>query len=300
MYLYSFHHLRLLTMSAYLLERLWKRIAVASCAITLTLSASSMFAQTAEDSSYSSSAQRQLVASADEGGTPAEPTPQYGNGGYGRGREPYNPHMGKSPLDHLAFEIGGGFNAPIGNDKPYITWGGNFTAGAGWQFNRQFGVLAEYNFMHNKLPGRFLSDVYLANPDLDVSQLGGHSNIWSLTLEPIFYLRPHGVNNAYVIGGGGFYRKVTTFTTPVESYCYSYYYYGYYSCTQNATVGHFSSNQGGMNIGFGFTHALGQDQHAKLFAEARYHWINTPGPEDTKYWGLGTTGLIPVTFGVRW
>jgi hypothetical protein len=36
----------------------------------------------------------------------------------------------------------------------------------------------------------------------------------------------------------------------------------------------------------------------KLFAEARYLFINTPPLGEPN--GLGTTGLIPVTFGVRW
>jgi hypothetical protein len=36
----------------------------------------------------------------------------------------------------------------------------------------------------------------------------------------------------------------------------------------------------------------------KLFAEARYVWIDTPPIGEQN--GLGTTGLIPATFGVRW
>jgi aspartyl/asparaginyl-tRNA synthetase len=36
----------------------------------------------------------------------------------------------------------------------------------------------------------------------------------------------------------------------------------------------------------------------KLFAEARYTWINTPPITETN--GLGRTELIPVTFGMRW
>jgi hypothetical protein len=35
----------------------------------------------------------------------------------------------------------------------------------------------------------------------------------------------------------------------------------------------------------------------KLFAEARYLWIDTPRVGQTN--GLGTTGLVPVTLGVR-
>lgn len=288
-------------MSAFSIGGFLNRVILAGCAVAMITATPNVLAQTSNDASYSSSAQYQLAADEDMGGGSGDPSPQSGNGGYGRGRGGYHPNAYQDRWSHLAFEAGGGFNAPVGNDNPYITWGGNFTLGAGWQFNPQFGVLAEYQFMQNKLPGKFLSSVYDASnlASQGVNQLGGHARIWSLTLNPIFYLRPHGNNNAYVTGGGGFYRKVTTFTTPVDSYCYSYYY-GYYTCTQNVTVGHFSSNQGGLNLGVGFTQMMGQNSRVKLFEEARYVWIKTPGPKDQASWGLGTTGLIPVTIGVRW
>lgn len=289
-------------MSALLFRGFLNRAVVAGCAVAMIAAASSMLAQSTSNTSYSSSAQYQLTADEGMDGSGA-PSPQYGNGGYGRGRGGYHSNAYQDRWSHLAFEAGGGFNAPIGNDKPYITWGGNVTLGAGWQFNKQFGTLLEYQFMDNKLPGSFLSQIYNSNSASlsaqGINQLGGHAHIWSITLDPIFYLRPQGRTNAYVTGGGGFYRKVTTFTTPVQQYCYDYFY-GYYPCTTNATVGHFSSNQGGLNLGIGFTHAIGMDERAKLFAEARYVWIKTPGPKDTPYWGLGTTALVPVTFGVRW
>jgi hypothetical protein len=295
-------HSRLLTMPVLSVKSLFNHAIAAGFAVVMISGASNLLAQTTanENTSYSSSTQYQLAAEMDESDGSGAPSPQYGSGGYGHGRGGYHSSY-NDRWSHLAFEGGGGFNAPIGNDTPYITWGGNFTLGAGWQFNKQFGTLLEYQFMDNKLPGRFLSDVYNASPGLaaqGITQLGGHAHIWSFTLAPIFYLRPHGATNVYVTGGGGFYRKVTTFTTPVlAQFCNAFF------CsvgTENVSVSHFSSNQGGLNLGFGVTHALGQDQRAKLFAEARYLWINTPGPEDTSYFGLGTTGLIPVTFGVRW
>lgn len=290
-------------MSAFLFNGFLNRAVVAGCAVALIAGASNVLAQSensTSSTSYSSSTQYQFAAEESVADGSGSPSPQYGNGGYGQGRGGYNSRY-HDTLSHMAIEAGGGFNAPIGNDTKYITWGGNLTLGAGWQFNNQFGTLLEYQFIDDKLPGAFLSSVYNQS-DLaaqGLSQLGGHAHIWSLTLDPIFYLRPHGITNAYVTGGGGFYRKVTTFTTPVQEYCFSYYY-GYYPCTTNANVGHFSSNQGGLNLGIGVTHALGADERAKFFAEARYVWIKTPGPKDTAYWGLGSTGLVPVTVGIRW
>ena len=47
----------------------------------------------------------------------------------------------------LAFEAGGGANAPTSDSKPYITWGGNLTVGGGLHFSRGISLLAEYQFM---------------------------------------------------------------------------------------------------------------------------------------------------------
>jgi hypothetical protein len=191
--------------------------------------------------------------------------------------------------NNIAFEAGGGFNAPIGNDGPFITWGGNFTVGAGLHFSKRLSLLAEYQFMDNKLPGSLIADA---------GAQGGHAHIWSLTLDPVIDLFPNRNNSVYVTGGGGFYRKVTSFTDP-EEVVECYYFCGI--GVENVVVSHFSSNQGGVNFGFGLTHRLGgtyNDSKMKLYAEARYVYLNTPSIGQTD--GLGTTELLPVTIGLRW
>ena len=206
---------------------------------------------------------------------------------YGGGYEQHNNWM-----SHLAIEAGGGANAPTNESSPYITWGGNITVGAGYRFNPHISLMAEYQFIDDKLPGRIISET---------GADGGHAHIWSLTMAPVLYLFPKAKNDVYITGGGGFYRKVTSFTDPQESeYC------DYYSCgiiTENVVVGHYSSNQGGWNVGAGVTHRVGDK--AKVFAEARYLDVLTPAVT-TQPNGLGSTTvaadtkLIPVTFGVRW
>jgi hypothetical protein len=198
---------------------------------------------------------------------------------------------------HLTYEAGGGFNAPTNDSSPYITWGGNLTVGAGYRFDPHIGLLAEYQFIDSKLPGAFIAETG-AN--------GGYAHIWSFTLAPVIDLFPKSSNSLYVTGGGGFYRKVTSFTDPeLAEYC-TYYY-----CavgTINEVVGHFSSNQGGWNVGLGYAHRVGGvygDSKMKLFAEARYLDVMTPAIT-TQPNGLGTTTvaadtkIIPVTLGVRW
>ncbi len=201
-----------------------------------------------------------------------------------------NPH---GIVHRLAFEAGGGFNAPSSDSSKYITWGSQFTLGAGYRFGKHVSAMLEYQLIDDKLPGALIAETG-AN--------GGTAHMWSLTAAPVFDLFPKLTNDLYITGGGGFYRKVTNFTDPTE-YC-EYFY----CAEENEVVGHFSSNQGGWNVGGGFTHRMGGiygDGKMKLFAEVRYLDVMTPA-ETTEPNGLGTTSvaadtkLVPITLGVRW
>ncbi len=230
------------------------------------------------------------------------PSPQYGNSN----RYPTY----QSSFSHIAIEAGAGFTAPIGNDThPYEspgwnvneTWGWNVNVGGGWNFTKHFGALLEYTFDKQKIPGDTLSTIYAqANADGAglTYPLGGNVNTWSFTVDPIYYVPVTHRSGVYVTGGGGFYRKVANFTEPqLEEECYYYYCgYGY----GNATAAHSSSNQGGINAGFGlYWKAFGEDSNAKFYAETRYVWVDSPVASDKDPFGGGTEGLIPVTVGIR-
>ncbi len=281
---------------------LMRHIAVLSAAATLALgSASAQLASSPNPSSSTApsateSSSLQLVADndmSDVAGLPSAPSPAEGAAGAGQSGG-YQEH---SFVSHLTFEGGGGFNAPAGSSSNYVTWGGNLTVGAGYRINPRFSVLAEYQFIDDKLPGKLIAETG-AN--------GGNTHIWSFTLAPVVDLFPKSINSLYVTGGGGFYRKVTNFTNPTQTQFCSYYYCGVgYT---NQVVGHFSSNQGGWNIGGGYTHRLGGmygEGKVKLFAEVRYLDVLTPTVSKSPN-GLGVatvnsgTKLIPITLGVRW
>ena len=215
-------------------------------------------------------------------------------GGAAAGQD-YGSHH--SLLHGLAFEASAGANAPLGNSSNDITWGGNFTVGGGVHFSKRLSLLAEYQLLDDKLPGHIIAET---------GATGGDAHIWSLTLDPVVDLFPKSTNSVYLTGGGGFYRKVTNFTDPEESEYCDYYYCGIE--TQNVVIGHFSSNQGGWNVGGGFTHRVGGlsgDGQMKLFAEVRYLDVDTPAVSSSPN-GLGTTTLaagtkvLPISFGVRW
>ena len=207
---------------------------------------------------------------------------QYGQGGGGGGHHGLFHHG-------LAFEAGGGFNAPVGNDTPFITWGGNFTFGAGFHFSKVLSALLEYQFMDDKLPGGLIATA---------GTTGGDAHINSITGSPVIDLTPKWTNGLYLVGGWGYYHKSTNFN---EYECCDLYGY-----EVNVTVGSFTSNQWGGNAGLGIYHRLGSDasmygndseNHSEVFAEARYTFIHTPPISQNN--GLGTTELIPVTVGIR-
>lgn len=272
-----------------------RKIAFVSAAfILLAGTASAQFANSHGPSNNSISANESSsngVKFVDKEGIPADAALPAAPSASGGGGEYDNHPTSGSFYSRMAFEVGGGFNSPA-PDSPDITWGGNFNLGAGYRFNRMFSTLIEYQFISDKLPGSLIAE---AGAD------GGNAHIWSFTVAPVVDLFPRKNFGAYITGGGGFYRKTTNFTDPqLYIYC-DYFYCGTY--VQDVVVGHFSSNQGGWNVGMGFTHKF--NENMKLFAEARYLDVLTPAVT-TQPNGLGTTTveegtrLLPVTVGVRW
>ncbi len=214
---------------------------------------------------------------------------QYPNQG-GYNRQGYNTHHNDSLTDHLAIELGAGLNVPAGNTATWQAVGYSINLGGGWNFNDRFGVLAEYNFNRANIPTNTLTNI--GEPD-------GNVHVWSLTLDPIVYLKTSGHIGGYVTGGGGFYRKLTSFTEPVYVGDYCDYFYGCYPQYENVTLSHFSSNQGGVNFGAGVTYKPNADGKGKFYAEARYVWVDSPASSASNV-GTGTVSMFPITFGFRW
>ena len=121
---------------------------------------------------------------------------------------------------------------------------------------------------------------------------------------------------AYVIGGVGFYHKVTDFTTP-ETEEFDDPYYGLVEETANETFDSYVSNSFGVNGGIGATFKPSRFGNERFYAEARY--VYTTNQAKPYYDGLATstnpttnanyfnvfpqnsakTTFIPITFGVR-
>lgn len=215
----------------------------------------------------------------------------------------YSGWGGHNLLHRITIEAGGGFDAPMG-DKQYITYGGLFIVGGGVNINQNLAALIEYQFIDDKIPGAIIAEA---------GAQGGHYHIWSFTLAPVYDFFPKSSNDLYATGGGGFYRKVTNFTDPTQTFgCFSYYYCG--PTVTNQVVGHFSSNQGGFNIGGGYQHRFSGmygESKLRLYAEVRYLDVLSPALKQAPG-GAGNqvnlnpvniaagTKLLPVTLGIRW
>jgi len=235
----------------------------------------------------SSSSWKTALANFDfDGASNANASGQYGQYGRQNNRYPYY----QSKWSHLAFEVGGGLTSPVGNaaNNNYETYGYNLTLGGGWNFNKRFGVLLEYQFNKNKIPGATLAAI---------GYPGGNINTHSLIVEPVVYQPITHTVGVYGLAGTGFYRKVTNFTeVGLVEECYYFCYYGY----SNQTVANFSSVQPGFDVGGGlYWKAFGEDSNAKLYTEVRYKWIDSPKATATQD-GEGTESLIPLTVGIRW
>lgn len=257
-----------------------RRISVAISAAALSAAVLAIpvagLAQTQQDGS--SSADYAALLTPDAGGSAspvASPSPQYGR----RSQTQYAYHGYRS---HLAIEAGAGFNAPVLDTERAQSWGWNATGGVGYKVASDLSIMAEYQFVRSGIPDAVLAAV---------NEPGGNIHTWSLTLDPVLYYKTTGSWGGYVTGGGGYYRRTTSFTQPVTSvveYCDFFSCYPY-QFTSNVVVAQFSTNQGGANIGTGLT--FGRWDGGKFYAEARYTWLDTPGH---------STEMIPVTFGFRW
>lgn len=228
------------------------------------------------------------------------------------GRPTYHDGMHNSDgSNKLAFEIGGGLDVPAGSTAKYQSLSYKFSVGAGRNFSKTFGVLLQGDYDHFGITnGQLAAQLALYNSLLPVNQqlssLNGSVHVWSVTVNPIINYYTSDTLGAYLIGGGGFYRKVTQFTSP-QSGLFCDPYSGFcYQITSDAVVDHYSNNAGGANAGLGFTYKFSRFSSQKFFAEARYVWVdNQPSSNNTKsnngYLPANyRTGYFPVTVGLRW
>lgn len=287
--------------SARLFSPVWRFACVGAAALLAVGTASaqvapstSSFHAPALSATESSSTDYNFVAGDGAEALPAAPEPANGGGGQYDNK---NGGGGGGWASKLAFEGGGGYDISTGNTSNYVNSGWDITVGGGLHFSRALSALIEYQFINDGLPSAIVTEA---------GSQSGNVHIWSFSLDPVVDLFPKAANGVYVTGGGGFYRKVTNFQdATAQQFCYYFYCgIGY----QNQTVGHFSSNSGGINFGGGFRHKFAGmygDGRMEVYAEARFLDVFTPAIVGKSPNGLGNTTigagtrLVPINFGIR-
>ena len=203
----------------------------------------------------------------------------------------------------IAFVAGGAIAIPVGSTGKYYTPSYAFQAGAGWNFNKMFGVLGEFHYDHFGLTGGNITNqlnTYIAegNTAASLQGLDANAHVISLTVNPIvnFSSGRNSKLGAYVTGGVGYYRKSTNFTLPVLTQDYFGNVY-----QQNVNAITYSANSFGASLGVGLTYKLSEFSSERLFAEGRYDWlkINSANNPDDYIYNRRNTGYIPVEVGIR-
>jgi len=193
---------------------------------------------------------------------------------------------GAQNMNRFTFNIGGGFTQPVRNTDGRTDTGFNITAGAGVNLTPHLGIIGEFGFNNLDLSRTAL---------LAAGVPQGSTRIYSLTANPILRFNPRGRFDAYLTGGGGFYRRTVEFTEPtITTVTVFDPFWGVIfpaAVPADRVLGSFSQNKGGLNIGGGISFRVRGDSQMKIFAETKYHHIYTEP--------VATT-ILPVTFGLRW
>lgn len=235
---------------------------------------------------------------------------------YGRPRYSDNQHNADGS-NKYTFLLGGGLTLPISATHNDFSPSYNIQGGVGRNFSNAFGVIAQFDWANFGIQSSTLNNLLRTYNSIGasdqngnpLSQLDGSSHVWSLTLNPIYYLAHSDTKGLYVVAGAGFYHKTTNFSIPgTGTYCDPYY--GCYPIQSNQTIDKYTSNAFGVNGGVGFTYKTSRFGSARLYVEGRYVFVdNQPRPYSTgsaksSYFNVfpqnsARTTYIPITIGVR-
>jgi hypothetical protein len=237
-------------------------------------------------------------------------------------------HTNADGSDKWVFIGGIGFTLPVGDTHIYDTTSYGFQVGGGRQWNKKVSLLAQFDYDHFNLTGGDLgNESYIDNyctvaeynaglcfpegpaPASNAIPVGGNAHVWSFTLNPTYTLPTSGSLGGYLVAGGGYYHKVTNFTTPeVEGSPI----FGEYEV--ESTFDHYTSNAPGVSGGFGITYKFSHFSGERFYAEARYVLIfdqqrygvtaanvATSPLSATNFFPANSnrTTYIPVKFGIR-
>jgi hypothetical protein len=212
----------------------------------------------------------------------------------------------QSNFNRFNFTAGGGLGIGRGDVASFVGNSFHGVVGGGMNFNRIFGVDAEYMYYDLGFKQSVIQDQYLH---------GQSGRMQSLSLDGIVNVpRHYGKLGAYGIFGIGFYDRSVSVPHPISvsgstgpKPAYTWWDLAWNSngtaYALKQTMSSHSVVAGGCNYGIGITYRLNHFDNAKLYVEGRYHKAYTHDvANDTS--GAGARDLktivMPITVGVRW
>ncbi len=186
-------------------------------------------------------------------------------------------------LQRFSFDIGAGFDNPVGNTGRQLDEGWNINGGVGFNFSHYVGVMVDAGYDEFGVNSTTLNSIGVP---------GGNIHVFRATLDPIVHLTPKSHFDLYLTSGGGLFRRTQEFTQPALAYGSGYNpFFGFYpyAIPVNQVLASYSVNKPGIDVGAGI--AFGSKWHGKFFAEARY---------DRIFMRNSHTDYVPVSFGFRW
>jgi opacity protein-like surface antigen len=175
-------------------------------------------------------------------------------------------HFGDPQLRPTGY-FGVGVSAPV---NPLAT-----RLNTGWNLAGGMGVTSRYVGL--MLDAMYNDFGFTRNALLQAGARRGSQRYWALSANPVVHVNPRGPIDFYITGGAGIYGQITKYRAAVADSRYD-------------LISSDQINRPGVNLGAGFAFHLGHERDPKIFLEARYHRMFTPGPE---------ASFVPVTMGIR-
>jgi opacity protein-like surface antigen len=196
---------------------------------------------------------------------------------------------GEDEPSRLTATLGGGVNNPIGQTGEFTHSGGTFAAGLGYRLSNNQSVLLQYYFSTMPFNSAIVDQLGYLKPS---------SNLYSVTINYRWEFRTSSASRPYLIGGSGWYHRVSTITRPSavnEVLCSSGLAWWGLGCLEGTVpldkvVAGSNSNALGFNAGAGLSRRIGKTP-AHWYVEIRYHYA--------PYQGV-STHAVPIMIGLIW
>jgi len=197
--------------------------------------------------------------------------------------------LGEDELPRLTASVGAGVNTPLGKTAEFTHPEGTFAAGLGYRLSKNQSVLLQYYFSGLPFNSAIIDQLGFLKP---------RSNLYSVTINHKREFRISNATRPYVIGGAGWYHRVTTITRPLavsEVLCSSGIAWWSVACPAGTVpldkvVAGSTSNALGFNAGAGVSSRIGRTP-VSWYLEIRYHYVPYDGV---------SIHAVPVMVGLTW